>query len=726
MRREGRLPELLSPAGDFDSLVAAVLGGADAVYIGGKSFSARAYAKNFDIDGIRAAVRYCHIHGVKLYVALNTLVYDREIREAVKYAAELYRVGVDALICADLGIIREIRRVIPDFEIHASTQASVHNSLGADEAAALGVKRVVLARELSLPDVIGVTEGCAVETEIFLHGALCVCHSGQCLFSSLAGGRSGNRGECAQPCRLPYNGKYPLSLKDLALAEHIPALIGSGVASLKIEGRMKSPDYVYRVTRIYRRLLDEGRRATDAEMRELAAIFSRGGFTDGYITGKLSGGMTGVRSEQDKEMARELDPLELAPRKRRISARVRIVAGEPMALELFLDGRTASSAGPVPQVAQSSPLDVQGVRERLCKMGGTNLSLAPEDIECEIGEGLNASPAAINAMRREAAEALECSDRELIDLSDYAPKTERATARRALRTAQFLDADAYLEYASGTDEGYLDIAFLPLFSEALSKLKSTDGIGVYLPPVIMEGELTEVRERLLECKNAGILYTVVSNIGHFRLAEECGMRAIGDFRLNVASSLSAKYWRDRGLEGLICSCELTLPMARDIGEGEIVYGRIPLMITERCFIKDTFGCEGCASAELTDRMGKKFPMKREWRHRNLILNSAVTYMADKQDELSRMGIKHMHFIFTTESAEQIAETVAAYKRRLPARDPSSIRRIGSLTAKMSSADQKDKSGARAKKKPAERTARNPHGAPQGRGARGGKSHAKRR
>ncbi|MBO5945442.1 MAG: U32 family peptidase, partial [Clostridia bacterium] len=213
-------------------------------------------------------MRYCHLHGVRIYVTVNTLVNDLELEALSDYAAYLYKIGIDAVICADLGAIREIRRRVPDLEIHASTQMSVHNVSGAKAAYELGCTRVVPARELSLENIKTMVENTPTEIEIFLHGALCVCHSGQCLFSSLVGGRSGNRGECAQPCRLPYNGgKYPLSLKDLSLAEHIPAIIESGVSSLKIEGRMKSPEYVYAVTKIYRTLLDEGRAATLGEMR---------------------------------------------------------------------------------------------------------------------------------------------------------------------------------------------------------------------------------------------------------------------------------------------------------------------------------------------------------------------------------------------------------------------------------------------------------------------------
>jgi putative protease len=353
MRRKGKLPELLCPAGSFECLVAAVEAGADAVYLGGKRFGARAYAKNFDTEELARAVSYCHLHGVKLYVTLNTLIYDKELSDAVSYAAELYEMGVDALIIADLGAVREIRRQVPRLPLHASTQMSLHNAAGVDVAERLGCERAVVARELSFADIKKITEGTGIEIEVFLHGALCVCHSGQCLFSSMVGGRSGNRGECAQPCRLPYNGGHPLSLKDLSLAEHIPELIDSGVSSLKIEGRMKSPAYVYTVTKIYRRLLDEGRAATAKELSELRAVFSRDGFTDGYFTGKIKEKMTGMRSESEKSSVAEIK-FEL--KKTPVRAECRIILGEPSSLTLTSGERTVTVTGAVPNTAENAPL----------------------------------------------------------------------------------------------------------------------------------------------------------------------------------------------------------------------------------------------------------------------------------------------------------------------------------------------------------------------------------
>lgn len=295
-----RTPELLAPAGSFDAAVAAVDNGADAIYIGGTMLNARMNAKNFDDAELERVIKLCHSSGVYVYVTLNTAVYDKELDGALGYVGRLYTAGADALIVSDLGLASLIRSYYPDLPLHASTQASGHSPACAEALQKLGFCRMVCAREMTAEEIRALCAASPIEIEQFVHGALCVSQSGQCLASAMIGGRSGNRGLCAQPCRMRYNGSYPLSLKDVSLAGHIPSLIESGVASLKIEGRMKSPTYVGGVVRIYRRLLDEARPATPEEERELAQLFSRGGFTDGYYVGRLTGDMNGIRSEEDK------------------------------------------------------------------------------------------------------------------------------------------------------------------------------------------------------------------------------------------------------------------------------------------------------------------------------------------------------------------------------------------------------------------------------------------
>ena len=670
MRRKTSLPELLAPAGDMRALIAAVEAGADAVYVGGKAFGARAYAKNFDIDELSHAVEYCHLFGVKLYVTVNTLVFDREMEELSDYAVKLWEIGVDALIVADLGAIAEIRRRVPELELHASTQMSVHNTEGAQVAYSLGCSRVVPARELSIENIRSIVDGCECEVEVFLHGALCVSHSGQCLMSSLVGGRSGNRGECAQPCRLPYSGSYPLSLKDLSLAEHIPELIESGVASLKIEGRMKSAEYVYTVTGIYRRLLDEGRAASGKEREALARAFSRGGFTDGYLTSRLGREMLGVRSDKDKEISREMAALDTEPRRVAVRAEARLILGEPASLTLILGDRRVTVKGDAPSRALNSPLTEESVKARLMKMGGTSLLLSESDIVLTLDEGINLPPSSINYLRREAVSRLVSCARSLENIGTPCQIKREKEKNNVNKSALFFNIDEYIKIKDSLPVE-LDKIFIPL-------MKIDEGLyganGVYLPPVILDSEFCEVEAALMRARELGAIYALVGNIGAIALARRCGLIPVGDFRLNVTNSLSYREYLSLGLSEIILSPELTLPMARDVGGTVITLGRIPLMLTERCFISDTAGCDRCESASLTDRTGAKFPMMREYKHRNIIFNSTVTYMGDRREELSRAGLTSEHFIFSSESASEIKAILTAYKRGvLPS---CAVRRMG--------------------------------------------------
>jgi putative protease len=679
MRRKDKLPELLAPAGDFECLVAAVKGGADAIYIGGKMFSARAYAKNFDIDEIKRAVSYCHLHGVRLYVTMNILVFDNELSEALAFAKELYIAGVDALIIADLGLISLIRRRIPDFELHASTQMSVNNSVGADFAYDLGCTRVVLARELSGKNMRDVTERCKAETEVFLHGALCVCHSGQCLFSSMIGGRSGNRGECAQPCRLPYNnGKYILSLSDLSLADHISELIESGVASLKIEGRMKSPDYVYTVTSIYRRLLDEGRNSTKDENRRLERIFSRGGFTDGYFVGNTFSRMTGVRTDEDKRTSMSEEKGDFSLERTPVRARVTMRLGEPsrMVLAGIYTDREVEALGDAPSPAINAPLNPVAVKERIAKMGNTFLSLSVDDIDLELDEGVNLSPSAINKLRRDAAEKFEFFGRSFDETNaGITAKNNTSPAvfdEKALeRTAIFFKTDSLRTLDADTCR-YFDAIFVPLMEyKDMSSLAN----GVYVPPVIMEQELDTIRTMLASAKELGAEYALVGNPSHAELVRCAGLSPVGDFRLNVTNEAALDEWRKVGVSDVMLSPELTSKQVRRLDGRAIVYGRVPLMITERCFMKENFGCDKCGKCNLSDRKGISFPMMREFEHRNIIFNSAVTYMGDRIDEI-RGAVRGHHFIFTTERRDEVRSVVRAFKEKRPFPLDGQFRRMG--------------------------------------------------
>ena len=671
--REGRaLPELLCPAGSYRALEAAIDGGADAIYMGGAAFNARINAKNFTSDEIREGIALAHAYGAKVYIAANTLIYDRELDDFLRACADVYESGADALIVADLGAAREIKKRIP-IELHASTQASGHGAAASLELEAAGFSRMVCAREMSGADIRAFVDSSPLEAEVFVHGALCVCHSGQCLFSSLVGGRSGNRGECAQPCRLPFKGRsrsdeYPLSLKDLSLAEHIPELCDMGVSSLKIEGRMKSPEYVREVTRIWRRLLDTRSAASAEDMRELEAIFSRGGFTDGYFVGKLGRRMLGVRSEEQKRVTRELAPFERISRKIDIDMSISIRADEPVSLTLTrLDsGKSASVLGGVPQAARTAPIDEQTVKRSILKLGDT--PFAAKNVTVELDSGLMLPISALNAVRRAAVEALMADGEQRQPITEADKSRPKRSAQRG-RTAMFYEpveipASAY---------DYFDLIYTPLEKYTGSTA------GVALPPVIFDSERERVVSMLKEAKRLGATDVLVGNIGHLDLVRGLGMTIHGDMRLNVANSSTAACIEELGFEDVILSPELSVAQMRDIGGATyaLVYGRAPLMVTEKCVGKETGGCAACdrGTTQLVDRRGVSFPVRRTYDHRSVIFNSVPFYMADKADVLVSSGLVRQFFVFTTESAEEAADVITAYKKKAAPKTPGAVKRI---------------------------------------------------
>ena len=585
------LPELLAPAGSAAAFSAALDAGADAVYLGGLGFNARAGAANFSPDALRDAVDTAHAKGVKVYLTLNTLVYDREIKDFLKAAESAYLAGADALIVADLGGAAALRRVFPDLPLHASTQMSGHNVAAAEVLAEAGFSRMVLARELSRENIAEFTKRSPIEAEVFVHGALCMCHSGQCLFSSVVGGRSGNRGECAQPCRLPYGtpgGKsYPLSLKDLSLAQYVPELIDMGVASLKIEGRMKPPEYVYAVISTWRKLLNERRGATPEEMRYLADVFSRSGFTDGYYTSSISHNMLGIRTDADKN---------------RTSA-------------LKTDRKSCASA-----------------KEQI---------VTPE--------------------RTHRAE-------------EYTPVSPEGK-RKKIRTAYFHDPWQYTPRA----KAFFDTAFIPLEKYARAVKDGNAPAGVALPPVIPDSEVGDVRKLLAAAKKAGATDALVGNIGHISLVKEAGLIPHGDFRLNVCNAETVAAVEKLGVADVILSPELTLPRIRDLrGDSRVmVFGRIPLMITEKCAGRECGGCRSCDAGKnfLVDRMGKRFPVLRVRDHRSMIVNCLPTYMGDKPDALSAAHVTGEHYIFTSETPKEVDAVIRSVQTASALTLPGGCRRI---------------------------------------------------
>ena len=679
-KASNRLPELLAPAGSLEALKAAIAGGADAVYFGGGDFNARINAKNFNNEELKEAIDLLHSCGRKAYITLNTLVYDREMNDYLRFAEFVYTAGADALIVADIGGAAAIHRHLPELELHASTQMSGHNLAEAELLARHGFSRMVCARELPKDDIEYLVKNSPIEIEAFTHGALCVCHSGQCLFSSIVGGRSGNRGECAQPCRLPYrdeqgNESYPLSLKDLSLTNHITDLIESGVHSLKIEGRMKSPEYVFGVVRAFRTLLDEGRNATPDEISKLAKIFSRGGFTDGYFTRQINSKMLGVRSDEQKQFSKvaltsseKID--EITPQKIKISVFAEVCAEKPISLRLECGEISVTAYGQMPDKAINAPLSAENIRKNLTKLGATRFEL--ESYVALTDDDIIVPISALNALRREACEMLETAlstgkaTRE--GFEKYVPVASQS-AKKEQRTARFYTA----EQITPLSREYFDIIYLPLQNF------NGECEGIILPPVILDSELSKVDKMLSMARAKGAKYALVGNLGALELAQKYGFEIHGDFRFNVYNNESTLELKKLGVKSIILSPELTLPQMRDVkgDTAAIVYGRLPLMLLEKCVLKEISTCERCTSGKttLTDRRGITFPVLREYEHRSVIYNSAPTYMADRESDLQRAGIVNRHFIFSTETKLDVDKVIGAHKNNSPASEGDKIRRI---------------------------------------------------
>lgn len=675
MQINKKLPELLSPAGSPEALRAAVAGGADAVYFGAKSFSARSFAENFDEDAIKNAVRYCRALGVKTYMTVNIQLSDRELGEAAETIFRAYRYGVDAFIVADVGLANYVHTVCPEIELHASTQATGLNVYSADELKKIGFSRMVAPREISRRNLEILIKNSPIETELFVHGAICVSCSGQCLMSSVIGGRSGNRGECAQPCRLPYGKSgYALSLKDMCLAGHLTELSEMGVASLKIEGRMKSPEYVYGVTKIYRTLLDEGRNAGEKELAELSSLFSRSGFTCGYYTGKIGREMLGVRTADDKKESARLSGAAIPERKAEISLCADIRSGRAATVTasgIFFGNKvTFSATGDVPETAESS-MSRERVRESLAKLGETPFFVKPENIKVNIDDGLRMSVARINALRRGACEGLIET---LTAEKHINPKSAPPLGKRTpsdMKTAYFADVGNI----PGEAQAFFDRIFIPLAAtEKAYKTVGAEKLGIAFPPVALDTEIDEIGQMAERAKALGIRYALVTGMWQIPICRRLGFEMTGDLRLNVWNSQSAEKLYAMGISGFIQSCEIGLArgaaMQASGRYGAVAYGRLPLMTLEKCVIRDIMNlpseiekCNFCGDGKfvfLRDRTGAEFPVRREFRHRNVLYNSVPVRMEDRLSEYARAGLFE-HFIFTCESKKEVAEIICAYK-----------------------------------------------------------------
>lgn len=670
--------ELLAPAGSFDSLIAAVQTGADAVYMGFGAFNARRSAKNFTDGEFASAVAYCHLRGVRVFLTLNTLLTDRELVQAAESLRKASAMGVDAILVQDWGLLALAREIVPDVPLHASTQMSLFTLGGANEAAALGMERVVLARELSRDEVREICAGCPAQVEIFGHGALCMCYSGQCEMSAVVGERSGNRGACAQPCRLPYGvdgpcrGGHPLSLKDANLSAYLAEMEEMGVDCLKLEGRMKRPEYVAVITGIYRRLMDEKRRPTAEESRQLEQAFSRSGFTDGYWLGKKGPQMFGTRPEnapEPKELfaaARETYENGRENRKIPVNLRLTVRRGQPVRLSGACTASggvaMAMAQGDIPEEARNRAVTAEELRQRLSKTGGTVFTA--DRIEIELDEGLTVPASAVNGLRRELLEELAKRRMDIPSRRELPapPLPDAPAGRQAMRfTCSVLKAEQVTAALLAEKPA---IVYVPI--EELDKLDAGLDWGetelcAVLPRVFRTADEAPLRQLLQRHPEVSVS---VGNLGHLPIVRGLGRTLRGDCGLNIFNSRALLFWQAQGLDSAAVSFELRWQQIRDLKKylpcEAVVYGRLPLMVTENCVTRCSVGCTHGAGSVLTDRTGAQFPVTCGYGCRCEIQNSKTLFLADKP-EMQRCGLTYGRLRFTTETPEQCVRVLRRYR-----------------------------------------------------------------
>lgn len=675
--------ELLAPAGSMEALRAAVCNGADAVYLGADTFNARMNAHNFSAADLQEAVVYCHVRGVKVHLTLNTLVLDREMPRAAELIRLAASCGVDAFIVQDLGVVSLCRQLAPDVPIHASTQMSIHSLEGVLEAAALGCSRVVLARELPAEEIAHICKKSPVEIEVFVHGALCMCYSGQCYLSSVIGRRSGNRGQCAQPCRLPYgygrfeSTRYPLSLKDNCLAGELDELRRMGVASIKIEGRMKRPEYVAIVTRAYRTVLNGGK-LMPSDLQELETAFSRQGFTDGYFRGQTGSDMFGRRQEgedtADLFASARATYEQGEPQRIGVRFYAMIRRGEPAQLAVEdPDGNLCRTRGPVPEQAVYRSLTPQDLEQQLKKTGGTPYLCTA--VRSSLDPDLMLPASAINAMRRDVIAELTAKRGRAaparLNAYDEPPRYDGIAGEPqltiAVRTAGQITSRMLSMKPTVL---YVPLSELAEHPDLPQRVSVETQLAAILPRVIWSGELAPVARQLRTVYEMGVRQVLAGNLGQLHIARAAGFAVRGDFGLNIVNSRAMRYLREQGLDSQLLSFELTLPQIRDISKAVpaelLIYGRLPLMLMENCVMKNRTGICACqtGTVRLVDRVGEEFPIVKDpGTCRNVLLNGKKLYLLDKKDALRGMGLWALRLQFTTENPGEIDKVLMDYQGR---------------------------------------------------------------
>ena len=670
--------EILAPVGSEEMLRAAVFSGADAVYLGFSGFNARTGAGNFDADSLQEAVRFCHARGVAVHVALNTTVYGTELPALEQAIRAVAASGADAVICQDLAVATLIGKIAPQLPRHGSTQMSVHTLQGALELKELGFTRVVLARELSLPEVEHITKHCGIETECFIHGALCMSVSGQCYMSAFLGGRSGNRGSCAGPCRLPFEanalpeGKpgrlHHLSLKDNSAIDKLDKLQAIGVASAKIEGRLRTPEYV--AAAVSACLAGREGRAYDRDL--LKNAFSRSGFTSGYLDGKIDGTMFGVRSEADAELTKKTLPMlrELYRRERSrvpVQMKLEIEEGGEKLTVTDADGNKAFAYGDAePQPARTDP--TESLNRSLTKTGGTPFTAEKITVEMDGGPWFIPG-SAVNELRREALDAL-LKKREVLRPWPTTEEHVAALPQRTLPPRRTLRVrfERWEQVPERALDG-VEYLILPIAQADRVPREWRAKTLLELPRVMFGALEQDTARRIAATQDAGFAGYEVSNIAHLRLCR--GLPMTGGFGLNITNNVAAQFYAEQGLSSL-----LILPEVKDsdiasiaptrngkpVPTGVMIYGHMPLMLTRACPLQNIHDCAHCdKTGVLTDRKAKKFPVRCGLGVRT-IYNPVPIYMGDKPGALAvDYGVAY----FTLESREEAAQILDSIRTHAP-------------------------------------------------------------
>ena len=632
-------PEILAPAGSMETLRAALRCGADAVYVGGKYFSARNSAVNFTDDELSEAVKLCHLYSAKIYIAVNTIISDNEAEKFCGYIKFLHSIGIDGCIVQDWGAMCIIRNAVPDSVIHASTQMSVHTAVGAEFLGSLGYSRIVPARECNKKTLEKI---CALdtETEVFVHGALCMSVSGQCYMSAVIGSRSANRGCCGQACRLPYsscgNKNFnALSLKDLSLLPKADELEKISVDSLKIEGRMKRPEYVASAVNELKKALNR----QTPDMKLLKGIFSRSGFTDGYFTGKRND-MFGQREKEDVISARELIPKihELYRTERqvhKVNMRCIMKSDKPLEITAECEDIKISVCGDIPDKALKTPTDSELLRKQLSKLGDTVFYMG--EFSAETDDGLFVPAGKLNELRRKISEKLSESmikkNTPVYNVTDYIPVLPEKIFRKSKKLRTFCRNTEQAETAYKYSEYIILDENISLSEPMLNKISYMAEKIILSPPRFVHDE-DKVIESLEYIRDKfGINRLFCHTPDSIAIGKKLGFELYGNYTLNIFNSYSAEYMKTLGLKDCVFSFEAKQSqyenLCTTLSTGALVYGKIPLMLTVNCPIKNEVGCKNC-TGYIIDRTKRKLPVICHAGYTE-ILNSDILYLGEMPD-----------------------------------------------------------------------------------------------